>query len=141
MTTPVLVYPDAVQFALTFLRAELPKPKYAALPYAAGVTVGSRLPDQRTLPFVWCRRVGGFLSGSGIDKARLDLHVYHHDEKRAHDLTQLVRGLLIAMPGIDSTVFKGAREFTGPGPVPDDLWPAAFRFYFTVELTLRATAI
>ncbi len=134
MTTPVrLEYPDAVGEALRFLRSR---------PELAAVSVASRIPDTgRSLPFVWCRRVGGFLTGRNIEGARIDLHVYHRSEKQAHDLTQTVRSLLIAWPLYDSTYVKAAREFSGPGPVPDPLWPEASRFYFTVELTLRGYSV
>lgn len=131
----VLVYPDVLQAALTFLRAQL---ALRAEPYTDNVTTGSYLPDPRPdLPFIWSRRVGGFTTGRATDRARLDFHVYHEDEAQTHDLTQLVRGLLLAWPEFDSSVAKAVREFSGPGPVVDDLWPDAVRFYFTVEINLR----
>jgi hypothetical protein len=131
----VIVYPDVLDGALDFLRVQL---ALRAEPYAAGVTTGSYLPNpEPDLPFIWMRRVGGFTTGRATDRARLDVHVYHEDEAQTHDLTQLVRGLLLAWPEFDSSIAKGAREFSGPGPVPDDLWPAAVRFYFTVEIYLR----
>ncbi len=131
----VIIYPDVLSAALTYLRTQF---ALRAEPYADGVTTGSYLPDPRPdLPFVWARRVGGFTTGRATDRARMDFHVYHEDEAQAHDLTQLVRGLVLAWPAIDSHVAKGAAEFSGPGPVPDPLWPEAFRFYFTTEFVLR----
>lgn len=135
MTVQILIYPDVLHAALTFLRSQL---ALRADSYVTGVTAGSFLPSPRPdLPFIWARRVGGFTTGRATDRARLDVHVYHEDEYRAHQLTQLVRGMLLAWPAIDSSVAKGADEFSGPGPVADPLWPEASRFYFTVEITLR----
>lgn len=133
----IIVYPDVTAEALDFLR-----PQFAVRgdTFADDVTLGSFLPESRPLPFIWIRPVGGFRTGRSTDKTRLDIHVYHYDDARAHDLTQLTRGLLLAWPEIDSTVCKGASEFSGPGPVHDDLWPAAARWYFTVEINLRGHA-
>jgi hypothetical protein len=134
----IIVYPDVLAAGTTFLRAQL---DIRDDPFAQDVTVASYLPDTaRTTPLVWMRRVGGFTTGRATDRARCDVHVYHDDEAQAHDLTQLVRGLLLAWPYLDGMVAKGATEFSGPGPVPDDLWPDAFRWYFTVEFTLRGHA-
>lgn len=133
----ILVYPDLLAEALDFLRPQLDARSDT---FTAGVTLGSFIPDDKPLPFVWLRRVGGFKTGRATDRARLDVHVYHYDEERSHDLTQLVRGLLLAWPEFDSTVAKGSSEFSGPGPVPDELWPDAVRWYFTVEVTLRGHA-
>jgi hypothetical protein len=134
----IILYPDVLQAALTFLRAKL---ALRAEAYVTGVTCGNYVPnaDDRSLPFVWARRVGGFQTGRATDRARLDVHVYHEDEAQAHDLTQMVRGLLLAWPEFDSSTAKGVSEFSGPGPVPDPLWPDASRFYFTVEVNLRGT--
>lgn len=134
----ILIYPDVLQAGLTFLRTQL---ALRTEDYALGATAGSYLPSPKpALPFVWSRRVGGFTTGRATDRARMDFHVYHHNEYRANALTQLVRGIMLAWPYIDSTVCKGADEFSGPGPADDPLWPEAVRFYFTVEFALRASA-
>jgi hypothetical protein len=136
--TEIIIYPDVLQHALEYLRDQFAIRDDS---YADGVTVKSYIPDTgRTLPLIWMRRVGGFTTGRATDRARCDVHVYHEDEAQAHDLTQLTRGLLLAWPYIDGTVAKGAFEFSGPGPVPDDLWPDAARWYFTVEFVLRGHA-
>jgi hypothetical protein len=134
----IIVYPDVLAEGLDYLRDQFAIRDDA---FADGLTLGSYIPDTRpALPFIWLRRVGGFKTGRATDRARLDCHVYHQDEAQAHDLTQLTRGLILAWPYIDGTVAKGASEFSGPGPVPDDLWPEAARWYFTVEITLRGHA-
>ena len=134
----IIVYPDVLAGALTFLRTQL---ALRSEPFTDGVTCGNYLPSPHPdLPFIWGRRTGGFQTGRATDRARCDWHVYHEDEAQAHDLTQLVRGLLLAWPFIDSSIAKGASEFSGPGPVQDDLWPDAVRFYFTVEFALRGSA-
>lgn len=133
----VIIYPDLLAAELDFLRDQLDQRDED---YAQNVGTGSYIPDVKVLPFVWSRRVGGFTTGRATDRARMDFHVYHVDEYRAQALTQLVRGLLLAWPGIDSSICKGAAEFSGPGPVPDPLWPDASRFYFTIEFVLRGHA-
>lgn len=127
-----------LQAGLAFLRTQF---ALRSESYTTGVTLGSHLPSPRpALPFIWMRRVGGFATGRATDRARMDVHVYHVSEYKANQLTQLTRGLLLAWPFIDSSVAKGASEFSGPGPVPDPLWPEATRFYFTVEINLRGSA-
>lgn len=135
--TEIIVYPDVLAAALTYLRAQFAIRDDL---FAQDVTLRSYIPDDRETPLVWMRRVGGFTTGRATDRARCDVHVYHDDEAQAHDLTQLTRGLLLAWPYIDGTVAKGAFEFSGPGPVEDPLWPDAFRWYFTVEFVLRGHA-
>lgn len=136
--TQIIVYPDVLAESLTYLRAQL---DIRADPFVTGYTAGSYIPDTgKATPYIWLRPVGGFRTGRATDRARLDIHVYHDTHEQSHDLTQLVRGLLLAWPEIDSTVAKGAAEFTGPGPVTDELWPGAVRWYFTVEITLRGHA-
>lgn len=131
----VIIYPDVMQAAIFYLREQF---ALRLESYAAGVTVGHTIPTPRPeLPFVWVRRVGGFTTGRATDRARMDVHVYHESEFKAHALTQLTRGLLLAWPEIDSSVAKGADEFSGPGPVVDPLWPEADRWFFTVEVVLR----
>lgn len=138
MTVAYIVYPDVLQAGLAFLRARL---ALRADAYVTGVTCGSYLPSPHPVaPFVWMKRVGGFTTGRATDRARLDYHVYHRTEFESYELTQLVRGVLLAWPQIDSSICKGAAEFSGPGPVADPLWSEAFRFYGTVEVTLRGHA-
>lgn len=135
-TVPLVVYGDPLLETLTFLRARLPARTES---YVQGITMGMRIPERgKTLPYLLVRRVGGFLSGSGIDKARIDLHCYHDGEFRAQQLAQIVRGLVMQMPSTRTVAVYGAREFSGPGPAPDPFWPEATRYYFTVELTMRA---
>jgi hypothetical protein len=131
----IIIYPDVLDAGMTFLRAQL---ALRAEGYVTGTTVGSYLPNPHPdLPFVWMRRVGGFTTGRAVDRARLDVHVYHENEYEAHQLTQMTRGILLAWPFLDSSVAKAASEFSGPGPVLDPLWPDAARFFFTVEINLR----
>lgn len=132
---PLVVYPDPVKVALDYLR-----PALAARdePAAAGTTVTARIPNPRpTGPLVVLRAAGGTSPYLSADRPRLDVQVWHSDEYHAAALAQLVRGLLLAMPG-EGPVRRVA-DFLGPTPIPDPE-SGQPRYLFTVEITLRGAS-
>jgi hypothetical protein len=111
-----VVFPDAAAAAVDYLRAALAvRPE----PYAAGVTVGTRVPDARSpedpnLPLVQVAVDGNTPAPSRLNsQVLLRVSVWHADDDQAHDLAQLVAGLLHVLAG---TVIRSTRPATGPVP-------------------------
>jgi hypothetical protein len=118
--TPV-VFPDVQAAGAAVLREALAgRPE----PHADGVTVGTRVPGDRTpetpkLPYVMVR-LDANLPHSSMANARCTLRVtvWHADADDAHDLAQLCQALLIVHSG---PVIRGVRPGIGPLPAVDDI--------------------
>lgn len=116
---PLTVFPDAQAAGAALLRTALAgRPE----PFAAGVTVGTRVPGDRSpetprLPYVLVRKDSD-LPHSSMANTRCTIRctVWHADADQAHDLTQLCQGLLIVHSG---PVIRGVRPGTGPIPAVD----------------------
>ncbi|MFJ8583620.1 hypothetical protein ACIRD2_03030 [Streptomyces sp. NPDC093595] len=117
---PLVVFGDVQAAGADVLRTAL-----AARPegYAAGVTVGTRVPGDRTpeappLPYVMVRKDSD-LPHSSMANARCTLRVtiWHESADEAHDLAMLCQALLLVHSG---PVIRGARTGTGPLPAVDD---------------------
>lgn len=98
----VAIFPDVRAEVCTVLRAALAG---RAEPYAAGVTVGARVPagpdlDTDRLPFVLVA-----VDGTPdtvypvVARSTVRVTVWHIDDEQAHDLAQLAQGLLCAATG------------------------------------------
>jgi hypothetical protein len=122
-----VLFPDAAAAACGILRAALAS---RAEPYAAGATVGTRVPDARSpedprLPLVLVALDGVTPAPSRLNTvALLRISVWHTDEDRAHDLAQLCAALLHTAAG---SVIRSTRPGTGPVPGvdPDSRVPLA----------------
>ncbi|MFD8318599.1 hypothetical protein [Kitasatospora purpeofusca] len=129
-----VLFPDAAAEACRILRAALAA---RAEPYAAGVTVGTRVPDARSpedprLPLVLVALDGATPHPSRLSaEVLLRVSVWHTDEDRAHDLAQLAATLLHTAGG---PVIRSTRPGTGPvsGVDPDSRVPLA-----TLTLTAK----
>ncbi|MFF0389677.1 hypothetical protein ACFYS8_13440 [Kitasatospora sp. NPDC004615] len=119
MSAPLVVFGDAQAAAATYLRAALAG---RAEPYAAGATVGTRVPDGRRpedphLPYVLARLDGAIPDPSRANsRVTLRLTVWHIDPDQAHDLAQLVQGLMAIHNG---PVIRSVRPALGPVPALD----------------------
>lgn len=116
---PLVVFPDVQAAGAGVLRAALVGRTEA---YAAGVTVGTRVPGDRSpetphLPYVMCRLDLTLPHGSMANaRCTLRFTVWHEDADQAHDLAQLAQGLLLVH---DGTVLRSVRPATGPLPATD----------------------
>lgn len=137
MTVGVL-YPDAVLTVVTYLQAALDADATHA--YADGTVVRTREPNPFAAPVVTVRRVGG-PDSVVIDRPRIDLQVWHTDEQQATNLAELVRALMLAMPGVrsDVTVYK-VTTFSGPSLIWDTDRNLP-RFLLTFEVSVRGVAL
>lgn len=132
----VIVFPDVEDLLVAYLSAELPAHGDAA---TAHVTV----PDPRPDRFVLVPRVGGVKRNLVVDSPTVGVECWAATPKQAHDLCQLVRGLLHALP--DKTVagvaFYRMEEFAGPANLPDGGLSGQARYILTVAVSCRGTAI
>lgn len=117
---PLVVFADAQAAGATVLRTALAS---RSEPYADGVTVGTRVPGDRSpetpyLPYVMVRKDGD-LPHSSMANARCTLRVtvWHADADQAHDLAMLCQGLLLVHSG---PVIRGVRASTGPIAAVDE---------------------
>ncbi|MEU3447251.1 hypothetical protein AB0H29_08470 [Streptomyces thermolilacinus] len=116
---PLTAFPDVQAAGARVLREALAgRPE----PHAAGVTVGTRVPTDRSpetprLPYVLVRKDTD-LPHPSMANARCTLRctVWHVDEDQAHDLAMLCQGLWIVHSG---DVIRGVRPATGPIPTVD----------------------
>lgn len=144
----VALFPDAELVAITWLRARLAE---RSEPYAAGVTVGTKVtPGSTPSKYVRMRRLGGVQLHEVADSPRLQAQVWFQpgaatDEKNRNDLAQLVWALLRGIRGQDVTVPGWPRPvtcsrvatFAGPTPVPDPADASRTITQLTVEIGMR----
>lgn len=117
---PLVVFGDVQSSGAEVLRAALAgRPE----PHAASVTVGTRVPGDRspetpTLPYVLVRKDGDLPHPSMANsRCTLRVTVWHEDADQAHDLAMLCQALLLVHSG---PVIRGVRPGTGPLPAVDD---------------------
>lgn len=114
MTKPLVGFGDVQSAGAAVLRTALAgRPE----PFAAGATVGTRVPGDRSpetprLPYVMVRKDSDLPHPSMANsRCTLRVTVWHEDPDQAHDLAQLCQGLLIVHSG---EVIRGTRPATGP---------------------------
>lgn len=117
---PLVVFGDVQAAGASVLRAALTG---RLEPYADGVTVGTRVPGDRSpetprLPYVMVRKDADFPHSSMANaRCTLRVTVWHEDADQAHDLAMLCQGLLLVHSG---PVIRGARPGTGPIAAVDE---------------------
>lgn len=111
---PLVTFADAQAAGAEVLRAALADRAEA---FAAGATVGTRVPGDRTpetphLPYVLVRKDADMPHAS-MANARVTLRVtvWHESADDAHDLAMLCQGILLVHSG---QVIRGTRPATGP---------------------------
>lgn len=111
----VVVFPDIEDLLVEYLSAELPKRGFG------DVSVHTQIPAQRPESFVTVPRVGGPRRNQVVDAATISADSWALRPKAAHDLAQVVRGLIGALPGqsLGGYPIYRVTEFTGPGNLPD----------------------
>ena len=133
----VIVFPDCTALVIGYLRTELA----ARFPTA---TVGSRIPSPNPGDFVRIFRTGGVQQLLVTDQVQLTVEAYADqdgDDERAHDLAQIVRGLLHALPGTmqSGVPFYGVTELSGPQNLPDPVTNKP-RFTQSLHVSVRGAA-
>jgi|GEM_PF-3167865 len=139
MGRPLVVFADVQAAATGLLRDALAG---RAEPYAAGATVGTIVPPDRStdlphLPYVLVAKDAD-LPHTSMANARCTLRVtiWHADADQAHDLAQLCQGLLLVHSG---DVIRSCRPATGPIPARDS--SGTDLSTFTVLANVRPTVL
>jgi hypothetical protein len=132
----VIVFPDAEALLIAYLTAALAAHDWA------DVVVAVTMPNPRPVRCVLVPRVGGARRSLVVDAATIGAEAWAATETEAHDLAQLVRGLLAALPGriLDGTVVSRIEELGGPANLPDPVSGHA-RYTFTVAVHVRGRAL
>lgn len=142
--TEVLLFPDAVGTALTYLRANA-----GTFDDLDGVTFVNELPPaEKPGRVVRLRRVGGSPRNLVVDVPTLDFMVWDTDEEAAMATARQVRALLMAAPrrgGIvtfagQATVISTVDEVTGPTLLPDPVNPDRDVVVMTFDVAMRGTS-
>ncbi len=126
----LVTYGDLEQTLLGYLQGAL-----AGRPLAAGAAFGSQIPEHPDV-FVLVRRVGG-TRARFLDTASVDVQVWHRTDTQAHDLIDLVSGLIWLAEGVGP--IRGVTYTTSPAFVPDPDSGAA-RYLMTATITVRGKA-
>lgn len=122
-----IVFPDAVALVCDHLRTRLsPTP------------VVARVPATRPAAFIRIQRVGGVRRSLVADEATLTVESWAATEQAAHDLSQLARAHIHAMPG-GGDVYR-VTEFSGPALLPDPLSDQP-RYSLTVAVVTVGAAV
>ncbi|MGW6872913.1 hypothetical protein ACWGHA_11320 [Streptomyces xanthophaeus] len=117
---PLVVFADVQAAGATVLRTALAGRLES---YVAGVTVGTRVPGDRSpetphLPYVMVRKDSDSPHSSMANaRCTLRVTVWHEDADQAHDLAMLCQGLLLVHSG---PVIRGVRPATGPIAAVDE---------------------
>ena len=122
-------FPDGVAVVRAYLRDAL-------VDRGEDVPVGTRVPSPRPARFIRLERIGGIRVDVVTDRPRIDVHCWGDSEESAHDLAQLARALLLAMPGWRGVAAYDVGEVGGPNTLPD-AESGQPRVVFAVEVSLR----
>lgn len=132
---PVVIFPDGQALVAGHIRAQL------ILRDNAAVKVASRVPNPRPDKFVLVRRLGGPRLNVAVDNPMLGIECWDLEDDGAISLAQLVRGIVLAMPGAIGTpavAVYDVGEVSGPQLLPDPTSDHP-RAVFTVSVALRGS--
>lgn len=129
MTKPVIIFPDAVEVAVNYLRPLVSAPVF------------SRVPNPRPAAFVRFQRLGGTKRSIILDRPRLDVECWSDSEEGAEALMKVARAHMHAIGGKrgGTTVYDVA-EVSGPMWLPDSE-SGQPRYSFAVEFSTRGTRL
>ena len=130
----VITFPDVEAAAQDYLRAELATAGDSA-------QVVTEIPKPRPARMVKLIRTGGARVNLVLEDAQLTVECWDTRRDGAHDLAQIVRGLLWAMPDrYPAVTTYRVQELGGIAELPDPD-TANPRYTFTVIITTRGSAL
>lgn len=135
MTRPPVLFPDAEEVVVGFLRGALDDRGDTA-------EVATRVPNPRPSRLVLVRRLGGPRLNLVADDPQIGVECWDGDTATAHDLAQVCRALIHTMTGraVDGVPVYRVAELAGPANLPDPLSDQP-RYVFTVQIAMRGTAM
>lgn len=124
---PLVVMPDTAAAVIAYLNTALPEPFYRAVPPVRPATFGT------------VQRQGGPRRNPVTDEAQLGIECWAASPEAAHDLAQLARAHIYALPGavVAGVRFYRVTEVGGVADLPDPLSEQP-RFVFAVSVAARA---
>lgn len=126
----VIMFPDPVAAAISFLTAYLP----------ASVWVAQDVPANRPVELVTVTDTGGAGTYDHVlDETRLTLDVWAADSIRASELARTIYALMWAWPGIGQGVYR-RQGWSRPAYLPDSETRIP-RYVLTVTLSFRGEAV
>lgn len=126
-------FPDGVAVVRAYLRDAL-------VERGVDVPVVTRVPSPRPARFVRLERVGGARLDLVTDRPRIDVHCWGDTEEAVADLVQVVRALVLAIPGYRGVAAYDVAEVGGPNTAPDPVSEQE-RASFAVEVSLRGRTL
>jgi hypothetical protein len=136
----VILFPDVSALYADYLTDELADRGHTW-------PVGTTIPNPRPATFVRLLRTGGIRRNIVVDETQLTVETWAEREEEAHDMSQLVRGIIYATRGLviaGETIYN-IGDITGPGSLPSglvfrqDALSAQARFSFTLLIAVRGT--
>lgn len=133
--TETIVFPDATMVVLDHLAATLPT-------FGSAASTHREIPDPRPALFIRVLRTGGTRYSLVSDGAQLTFEAWATTSAAAHDLAQLARGIVNAMPGtvIGGVAVYRVDELSGPGDLPDPVSNQQ-RYTWSAVVHLRGAAV
>jgi hypothetical protein len=132
--TEVLVFPDVEAAVIDYLKTQL-----AA--FTTTAVVVNMIPKPRPHRMVKVNRTGGVRLDLVREQAQITYECWDTKPETAHDLAQVVRGLLWAMPDrYQAVVTYKVTDLGGPSDLPDPD-TALPRYTGTVLITTRGNAL
>lgn len=116
---PQIIFPDPMLAVVTLLRDQL---SAVSLDFAQNVTVGTRVPEDRSvdnnyLPYVLVRLDGSTLNKRVDENATIRISVWHTTEAKGIALAQVCRALLLSHEG--GAAIRVIQPLTGVIPTSD----------------------
>lgn len=137
---PRIVFPDPMLAVVELLRDSFNE---ISLDYAEGVTVGTRVPTDKSieksyLPYILVRLDGSTLTQQLNEQATIRISVWHSTEAKGIALAQVCRALLLSYEG--GTKIRVVKPLTGilPTSDPESGDPLSS---FTVAINLRPSTL
>jgi hypothetical protein len=137
MSTAIIRYSDARTLMIDWIEARLPSFGYT------GMSVTSRVPKPRPDRFVLVFRTGGVEQTVVSEQAQLTIECWASTDTEAHDLAQVVRGIVRAAGGelLGTVQCYSVTEASTPQDLPDPSSDHQFRWTWTVLAHLRGTQL
>lgn len=133
MATPIVLFPDIRTALIDRIKSEAAHFGYPSL------EVQAKIPDDRPATFVTVYRTGGPTANVVTDTAQLTIECWAPTDVAAHDLAQIVRGIVNACRGqrFGGVQIYTVTELAGPQDLPDPLSAHTARWTWSVLIGVR----
>lgn len=137
MSIPVVIFPDVTALLIAYLKAEF-------VTRSITTSVLSEVPDPIHTSMVIVSRTGGQRANLVSDNPLMTFESWDNSQdgtakEKAHDLSQLVRGLIFSIKAttVNGYPFYRIEDFTGPQLQPDPDHLDTARYVATMSVAVR----